>query len=179
MGARLLRHRDAHGVKLVHCLVRKVRGRPWNVWLPRRPGDVQAATEIAICRRSREMLGRVLDREPDQEHLDIDDLRGIVKCVAYAMPCALGRLCRSALAMCWGGTRRFLRSPAGDTGRSQDLIRLRHDPERPGITASIGMVPLGLLAVGVANLLETRVLRHTEHFIRVDRETVWHEMLTC
>ncbi len=61
-------------------------------------------------------------------------------------------------------------SGADDPGRAEQLVRLADDAEDPVLAAGVGMVALGLLAVGVADLLERRVGRHAEDLERVDLE---------
>ena len=59
---------------------------------------------------------------------------------------------------------------ADDAGRGEQLVRLAEDAEDPVLAAGVGMITLGLCAVGVADLLERGVGRDAEDLERVDLE---------
>ena len=62
-----------------------------------------------------------------------------------------------------------MRGP-GDARRAEHLVGLDQDAERPILAAGIGMIALGLLLVGVADLLERGLRGHSEHLVRIDLE---------
>src|SRR5579883_1442220 len=59
---------------------------------------------------------------------------------------------------------------ADDSRRAQQLVGLGEDAEGPILAAGVGMVLLGLLAVGIADLLQGRVGRDAQHLERIDLE---------
>ncbi len=69
-----------------------------------------------------------------------------------------------------GRSGRLEMGGAHDSRRAEHLVRLAQDAKHPLFAASVRVVFLGFLAVGVADLLKRRFRRHAENFERVNLE---------
>ena len=121
------------------------------------PAQVQAAAQEAIfvghALGEPEILG-IVPEIAYAEELDGDDAGGVHVLVVDAGVDGLGVRSGRGRGACGdvaGAGRLDVRGP-GDAGRAEHLVRLTEDPERPVLAAGVGMIALGLLLVGVADL---------------------------
>jgi len=152
----------------------------------RGPRDVQRAAQGPVLDRASAEQPEVLGLVAEPEDLDVDQ-GGVGHLVAEprADRLAVGRRRgRRVIRASPPGGRRGIGGggrgragrlgrgggPDADPGPAEDLVRLMDHPEGPLLAADVGVVPLRLGSIGVADLLQGRLGPHAQDRVRVELE---------
>src|SRR5262249_12539512 len=139
------------------------------------PAQVQAAAQEPLVFRDTLGQPEIAGIVPEVSHAEMlhgDDPGGVDILIVDACVDGLGLGAGPSTGCGPARTGRGLDlGRADDPRRAQQLVGLGEDAEGPILAAGVRMVFLGLLPVGVANLLQRRLGRDAQDLERIDLET--------